>query len=429
MRLPRWHDLVNRLRCGRAALTASLALAGAIATVPVHAQQRGVARPAPAARDTIHGRVLDERGRPIHSATVRVQRAQRQPTGGVITDRDGRFALPVAPRSALALQVSRRGYGTLVLDVAATDAARDSVDVILFPSDDADGAAIMAARDSITSPSRASTAAAGDDNTAVGHGAPRADSGSARPTAPSTSASSATASGATAPRPRQRTVTGRGIVGRVTDANGTALANAIVNELTQRREARTDAAGRFVMADVRPGAALVRVRRLGFLPVTFPVTLGEQGAVEVEVALDAAGQDLGRVSVRADAQRSARLRGFEERRAGGTVGQFRTRDQFLLRGPVRASDLLTDFAGVVTLPDASGKRIAYGRGRCLLPIFLDGTKLPLGGGTALDDVLSVNDVAAVEVYTSLAGLPPEFLGRTDNCGAVLLWTRSGTERP
>nr|MCU0636558.1 hypothetical protein [Gemmatimonadaceae bacterium] len=67
--------------------------------------------------------------------------------------------------------------------------------------------------------------------------------------------------------------------------------------------------------------------------------------------------------------------------------------------------------------------------RCLLPIFLDGAKLPLGGGTALDDVLSVNDVAAVEVYTSLAGLSPEFLGRTDNCGAVLLWTRSGTERP
>jgi hypothetical protein len=36
----------------------------------------------------------------------------------------------------------------------------------------------------------------------------------------------------------------------------------------------------------------------------------------------------------------------------------------------------------------------------------------------------MNDVAAVEVYNSFAGIPPQYVDRKTNCGAVVVWTRS-----
>jgi hypothetical protein len=35
----------------------------------------------------------------------------------------------------------------------------------------------------------------------------------------------------------------------------------------------------------------------------------------------------------------------------------------------------------------------------------------------------MSDMAAVEIYSSLAGLPPQFLDRTNPCGAIVVWSR------
>jgi hypothetical protein len=58
---------------------------------------------------------------------------------------------------------------------------------------------------------------------------------------------------------------------------------------------------------------------------------------------------------------------------------------------------------------------------CRPTIWLDGIRLQ---DAELDEVSSMDDVAAIEIYKSLAGLPQQFIDRTNPCGGILLWTRN-----
>jgi hypothetical protein len=41
--------------------------------------------------------------------------------------------------------------------------------------------------------------------------------------------------------------------------------------------------------------------------------------------------------------------------------------------------------------------------------------------------ISVNDIEAIEVYRSAAGIPIQFGGASGQCGAVVLWTKRAPE--
>lgn len=45
-------------------------------------------------------------------------------------------------------------------------------------------------------------------------------------------------------------------------------------------------------------------------------------------------------------------------------------------------------------------------------------------GAELDEVVQRADVAGIEVYSALAGIPAQFLDRTAVCGTILVWTRN-----
>ena len=47
----------------------------------------------------------------------------------------------------------------------------------------------------------------------------------------------------------------------------------------------------------------------------------------------------------------------------------------------------------------------------------------LGVPVAFAELMSVGDIGAMEVYTSRAGVPPQYTDRLNPCGAILFWTR------
>jgi hypothetical protein len=52
---------------------------------------------------------------------------------------------------------------------------------------------------------------------------------------------------------------------------------------------------------------------------------------------------------------------------------------------------------------------------------VDGVRLP---GAELDEYTQGNDVAAIEIYNSFAGIPVQYFDRTAVCGTILVWTKS-----
>ncbi len=54
--------------------------------------------------------------------------------------------------------------------------------------------------------------------------------------------------------------------------------------------------------------------------------------------------------------------------------------------------------------------------------FIDNLAIFSGQGWDMDHFVYIDDVAAIEVYTSLAQLPVQFRQR-GNCGAVVVWTK------
>ncbi len=58
---------------------------------------------------------------------------------------------------------------------------------------------------------------------------------------------------------------------------------------------------------------------------------------------------------------------------------------------------------------------------CKPGVWIDGVQAV---SAELDDVVTPAEIAALEVYTSWAGIPAEFEDRSGkNCGAILVWTR------
>jgi len=48
-------------------------------------------------------------------------------------------------------------------------------------------------------------------------------------------------------------------------------------------------------------------------------------------------------------------------------------------------------------------------------------------GVTLDERVTIQDVAAIEVYNRPSVVPPEYMTMTNDCGVVAVWTKSGTE--
>jgi hypothetical protein len=219
-----------------------------------------------------------------------------------------------------------------------------------------------------------------------------------------------------------------GLSGIVVDSLDGPVQFAMVTVGDANAGTTADEDGKFRLTGLASGRTTFRVRRIGFEPVSFDVTLPEASNVEVRIRMHPTPRIIAAVEVN-DVREPLRRVGFYERLAAGQ-GHFITPEYLDKIRPLRASDVLINIPDVVVDRRGNKSRIMTGNYKCEYALVLDGVMVGEPGSrvrtTSPDDVVSASDLYAVEVYPRNRGIPAKFLGMAheDGCGTVVIWTKS-----
>jgi hypothetical protein len=196
----------------------------------------------------------------------------------------------------------------------------------------------------------------------------------------------------------------------------------VLQDSVASRRFRSDVQGRFQVADLVSPLVTLRVRHIGFVARTIPVRISTTSRqISVIIALETAVVPLQGMSIVAEEDEpDARLREFNERRRNNNFGSYLDRADIDRRRPHFISEALRSVRGISLLPSRRIGNIVRVRG-CSPLLWVDGVRLP---GGELDEVVQPSDVAAIEIYTSYAGIPAQFFDRTATCGTLVVWTRN-----
>ena len=220
------------------------------------------------------------------------------------------------------------------------------------------------------------------------------------------------------------------LVGQVRDSGGKPITGAEVWIRGSDLYAITNDIGGFRLPGAMPGATKVSVRRMGYEPSTFDVTLRSGRIDSLVVALTEVATRLPGVLAQDEhMERSKRLlAGFWDRRARG-FGHYYTRDEIEKQDPRDFTDIVRMTAGVQILTMQGRKTIRFSRspgirGDCPPQYFVDGMRVD----NASPDEFPPHDVEAVELYSGISNMPAQFATRivnvrTQTCGAIVIWTR------
>ena len=206
----------------------------------------------------------------------------------------------------------------------------------------------------------------------------------------------------------------------VDSSTGEPLASALVG-INGTVVATSDEEGRFSIDSVDQGQILLDIRRIGYTPITAEVQVTDGPNSDLRFALPAGAFRLDDIVVegkRATYYGFGRMRGFAERRRRGRGKTF-TRSEIEVLRPFQLSDLMRRVLGVRVTASRFGQNRVSFRGCSSPDIYVDGMLLRYW---PLDDVMPIENVGAVEVYSSWASIPGEFLS-LDTCAAIVIWTR------
>lgn len=209
-----------------------------------------------------------------------------------------------------------------------------------------------------------------------------------------------------------------------TDAEPVAGAQVTIQSRGDRelRQVQSDSLGHFAATHLADVPSAVRVRALGFVARTMEVP--EPGAshrVSVAVTLERAVAQLSNMSVTAAAPDSdSKLADYRERKATNSFARFIDGDEILRRKPPFVSEMLRGIGGVSLIAEGRMGNVVHIRG-CTPLVWVDGVRMP---GAQLDEVAAPEDVAAIEIYNSFAGIPARYFDRAARCGTILVWLRS-----
>ena len=216
------------------------------------------------------------------------------------------------------------------------------------------------------------------------------------------------------------------IAGFVSDSNGVAVAGADVRLTPVKQNpmwARTDAAGHFVLATAPNGLAQLNVRRLGFHQFNGTIQVGPDAPDSLNITIYVASTELAAINVtEVSPGDSLAPAEFYARKRTNQWGHFLDREAIEEKQATSPAELLRGMAGVALQRNLrTGGMLLRIRG-CKPSVWVDGVR---AGGAELDEVMNVHDLAGIEVYNSQAGLPPQYVDKTNHlCGAtVLVWTR------
>jgi hypothetical protein len=228
-------------------------------------------------------------------------------------------------------------------------------------------------------------------------------------------------------------------VGTVADSlTGAPLAGAYVSFADQVDTVVTGLSGRFELGGAPTGAITVQIRRPGFQSgvVHFEITVTRAVTVDLgTIMLSPLVVELDPVVVEGtELDRQLARVGFFHR-MGAEHGTFLTSEEIERRNPSQTSELFRRIPGFRVNQEGIGSTVSGGRGipgisqgfsRCGIDYYIDGVH---ANGSMVDDVLP-NSIAAMEVYTGSATIPPTFrIAGNPKCGVVVIWTKSGGNRP
>jgi hypothetical protein len=228
-------------------------------------------------------------------------------------------------------------------------------------------------------------------------------------------------------------VEGQQVTGRLLDSStrapivlGTvALLDTTMTVIDQTFTTET---GSFTLTAPRPGAYFVLATRVGYLrAVDGILDLGAGGSINVDFFLRPQPLLLDSLVVEARRQRTERHladQGFYQRMKAG-FGHFITPEKIERRPPFDGVDLLRGIPGVRATRSMLGTSVRFSGGRggtCTPAMYIDGARVQ---AETLEEVVDVNDIAAVELYTRASSTPLEWGGVMSACGTLLIWTKHG----
>lgn len=233
---------------------------------------------------------------------------------------------------------------------------------------------------------------------------------------------------------------------QVTDLQGNAIPFAYVTLGTGIGRVANDSG--VVIFQQKPADSLrITARRIGFQP--FQAWVKRKEGQEAYLAdLIALPRTLDPVTVEGRRDTPLARTGFYDRaeriQKGAYAARVITPEELEIRNPVRLSQTLTGDVYVKVTPSGNGRSVLLGRGMyCAMTILLDGQRLlgtyeeafgnpnppPRSSLSAIDDVVNIQSVAAIEIYGSVAAVPIELQRAagsrlSQGCGLIAIWTGS-----
>lgn len=221
------------------------------------------------------------------------------------------------------------------------------------------------------------------------------------------------------------------LVGRVIGMDLQPIAGAVISIDGVDSAAVTDSAGRFTMSQVPPGSRMLSAEAGGYVSGTQQVDVLFADTPEVVVPL-ASGLSIAGLEGFAVTERRVIRRDreeFELRRREGLatyVDTIQIREAGSLRAALEAVPGLE-----ITTPSGEtdeAKFAVYGRGRSLGVNSCQATMLLDGFPATLEELhsVAVNQLAAVEIYRSVAYAPDRYAAFAESeCVLLLFWTQFG----
>lgn len=210
------------------------------------------------------------------------------------------------------------------------------------------------------------------------------------------------------------------IDGIVSDTNLVALAAATVAVLGSTLHVTTGANGRFRILGVPAGQYILSVRRIGYVPLSSAIQVGERDTLRLSFALHGIVSDLDTVVVTAK-QLLTRMSEFEYRRKLG-FGTFLTQEQIERRNAINLGEVLRGIPSIKVVGRGFSQTAYSTRtSSCPLQVFVDDVLLPPPADLA--NIASPRDVAAIEVYSGPATIPLQYKPANSGCGVILIWTK------
>ena len=227
----------------------------------------------------------------------------------------------------------------------------------------------------------------------------------------------------------------RGVHGRVLDDDGDRpVADATVTLRNARglvvARARTDEDGAFTLRPPAAGGFALQADAQGYRPSTSAtLTLTPSDTVELELRISRRSILLAPVTVvaaSAQLMRDHQLAGFEWRRQRAVQGRFLGPEEIRRINPFFVTDALQQVPFVEVRSDRFHRSVLLrGRlGRCSPTVYVDGHYVATTDDFPLDSWVSGQRLVGVEVYDRPSATPAEFPPRAlkEDCGVVVLWT-------